>query len=295
MKSTRREELYGYLFVSPWLIGYMVFVAFPVAFSLVISFCKYDLPFTVKFIGLSNYAEMLFHDPLFKTSLYNTVYYTLLSVPLGIATSIIIALILNMKLRGISFFRTIYYMPAVISGVAVALLWLVLLDPSYGLINYLLSLLHIRGPLWLQDPSWSKPALIIMSLWQAGGNMIIYLAGLQQIPEQLYEAATIDGANNWYKFWRITLPLLTPTIFLNLILSIIGSFQIFTQAYVMTNGGPLNSTLFYVLYLYQKGFQSFEMGYASALAWVLFIIVLSLTLLVFRTSRRWVYYEAEVK
>jgi multiple sugar transport system permease protein len=248
----------------------------------------------MRFIGLSNYKEII-RDPFFKLSLYNTLYYTLFSVPLGIATSIAIAIILNMRVRGVSVFRTIYYMPAVISGVAVSLLWLIVLDPSYGLVNYILSLFHIRGPLWLQDPKWSKPALILMSLWQSGGNMIIYLAGLQQIPEQLYEAATIDGANNWFKFWKITLPLLTPTIFLNLVLSIIGSFQIFTQAYVMTGGGPLNSTLFYVLYLYQKGFQSFEMGYASALAWILFTIVLLLTIILFRTSWRWVYYEAEVK
>jgi len=294
MKSSKREELYGYIFVSPWLIGYILFIVFPVVYSFILSFCKYTLPFTVKFIGLLNYKEII-RDPLFRLSLYNTLYYTLFSVPLGIATSIVIAIILNMRVKGVSVFRTIYYMPAVISGVAVSLLWLVVLDPSYGLINYILSLLHIRGPLWLQDPKWSKPALILMSLWQSGGNMIIYLAGLQQIPEQLYEAATIDGANNWFKFWKITLPLLTPTIFLNLILSIIGSFQIFTQAYVMTGGGPLNSTLFYVLYLYQKGFQSFEMGYASALAWILFIIVLMLTIILFRTSWRWVYYEAEVK
>ena len=294
MKEIQREEIYGYLFVSPWLIGYILFIAFPVVYSLVISLYKYTLPFTIKFTGFSNYKE-IFYDPLFRTALYNTAYYTILAVPLGIIASIIIALILNMKLKGISYFRTIYYMPAVISGVAVSLLWLVLLDPSSGLINYLLSLLHIRGPVWLQDPKWAKPALIIMSLWQSGGNMIIYLAGLQQIPEQLYEAATIDGANSWYKFWRITLPLLTPTIFLSLVLSIIGSFQIFTQAYIMTGGGPLNSTLFYVLYLYQKGFQSFEMGYASALAWILFVVVLVLTIIVFKTSWRWVYYEAEVK
>lgn len=294
MKEVQREEIYGYLFVSPWLIGYILFIAFPVVYSLVISFYRYTLPFTINFIGFSNYKK-IFYDPLFHIALYNTAYYTLLAVPLGIIASIIIALILNMRLKGISYFRTIYYMPSVISGVAVSLLWLVLLDPSHGLINYLLSLLHIRGPVWLQDPKWAKPALIIMSLWQSGSNMIIYLAGLQQIPEQLYEAATIDGANNWQKFWRITLPLLTPTIFLNLVLSVIGSFQIFTQAYVMTGGGPLNSTLFYVLYLYQKGFQSFEMGYASALAWILFTIVLALTLIIFKTSWRWVYYEAEVK
>jgi len=294
MRSPQREELYGYIFVSPWLIGYILFILFPVVYSFILSFCKYNLPFAMRFIGLSNYKEII-RDPFFKLSLYNTLYYTLFSVPLGIATSIAIAIILNMRVRGVSVFRTIYYMPAVISGVAVSLLWLIVLDPSYGLVNYILSLFHIRGPLWLQDPKWSKPALILMSLWQSGGNMIIYLAGLQQIPEQLYEAATIDGANNWFKFWKITLPLLTPTIFLNLVLSIIGSFQIFTQAYVMTGGGPLNSTLFYVLYLYQKGFQSFEMGYASALAWILFTIVLVLTIILFRTSWRWVYYEAEVK
>jgi len=204
-----------------------------------------------------------------------------------------LALLMNQKVRGIGLFRTIYYLPSVISGVAYVVLWMWMFHPRAGLINTLLAYLGISGPGWLASPDWALPAIVIMSLWGLGRSMIIYLAGLQGVPVHLYEAAALDGANTWQQFWSVTLPLLTPTIFFNLVLSIIGTAQTFTQAFVATNGGPLNATLFYVLYLYRQAFQLFHMGYASALAWVLFVIVLVLTLLVVRSGQSWVYYESQ--
>lgn len=294
-KQVIKEEIAGYLFVSPWFVGFILFIVGPMIASLFISMCEYRLPYAIKWVGLANYAKMLTGDPLFWKSLYNTVYYTAISVPLGIALSLAIAVLLNQEIKGLGILRTIYYLPSILSGVAVSLLWLLLLDPSFGMINALLEKIGIDGPLWLQDPAWSKPGIILMSLWQVGGNMIIYLAGLQGIPTQLYEAARIDGATSWRCFWSITLPMMTPTIFLSLVMGIIGSFQVFTQAYVMTDGGPLNSTLFYVLYLYRTGFMEFRMGYASALAWTLFMFILVLTVIIFRSSEKWVYYEAQLK
>ena len=211
------------------------------------------------------------------------------------AVALFLAVLLNQKVRGLALFRTIFYLPSVTSGVAVSLLWMWLLDPNGGLVNTLLSYLGIRGPLWLQSPVWSKPALILMSLWGTGGTMVIYLAGLQGIPEQLYEAASIDGANSWARFRHITIPMLSPTIFFTLIIGVINSFQAFTQAYVMTSGGPVNSTLFYVYYIYRRGFQYLHMGYACALAWILFVILLFFTAMQFKLSSQWVFYEGEVR
>ncbi len=223
-KQAAREELAGYLFASPWLVGFIVFIAGPMIASIIIALCEYRLPLSIRFIGLSNYKVLFTEDPLFWKSLWNTIYYTGISVPLGISLSLALAILLNQRVFGLGVFRTIYYLPSVISGVAVSLLWVWLLDPSYGLVNAILDTLHIPAPLWLQDPAWSKPGIILMSLWGAGHSMIIYLAGLQGIPTQLYEAAQIDGATSWKCFWRITIPMMTPTIFLNLIMSMIGSF-----------------------------------------------------------------------
>jgi multiple sugar transport system permease protein len=236
---------------------------------------------------------MFTRDPLFWQSLKVTILYTVVYVPLELVGGLILALIMNQPLQFRGLLRTIYYLPSVLPGVAFVILWMWILHPDVGLINTLLSYVGITGPRWLVDPDWALPALLIMSLWGLGRSMVIYLASLQGIPRHLYEAAAIDGAGRWQSFWGITLPLLTPTIFFNLVLSIISTFQTFTSAYVSTDGGPLDSTLFYVLYLFRQAFQYFNMGYASALAWVLFLIILGLTLLVVRSSERWVYYEGE--
>jgi multiple sugar transport system permease protein len=222
----------------------------------------------------------------------NTLYYVVISVPLQITVGFLLALGLNAKLRGVTIFRTLFYVPSIVPQVAGVLLFVWLFQPQIGLINWMLDLVGLRGPNWLGRPEWAKPAIIIMSLWGVGASMIIYLAGLQSIPQHLYEAAQIDGANGWKQLRHVTVPMMTATIFFNLVMGIINSFQVFTTAYIATGGGPMNSTLFYMLYLYNSGFQDFKMGYASALAWILFALVLLLTLLVFRSSSSWVYYES---
>ncbi len=288
----RREAIEGWLFASPWVVGFLVFSIGPIIASLILSFCDYSVYSLPKWIGIENYRKMLFEDPLFWKSLYNTVYY-LINVPLGLGVALGCALLLNRNLVGKNILRTMYYLPSVTSGVAISLLWLWIFDPNLGFLNDLLERIGINGPLWLQSEKWSKPALILMSLWGIGGTMVIYLAGLQGVPEQLYEAAEIDGASQWQKFYHITIPMLSPTILFTVVMGIIGSFQVFTQSYIMTNGGPLNSTLFYVLYLYRNGFVWLHLGYASAMAWILFIIILVVTMLIFRTSPAWVYYESK--
>jgi len=297
ISMSTHEAIWGYVFLSPWILGMIFFVGGPIIASLILSFCEWDLIQPPKFIGLDNFIKMFTADKRFWTSLYNTFYYTVLSVPLGIIGSILVALLMNQKWKTVRLLRTIYYLPSVTAGVASAIIWMWLLNPDFGLVNYALSLFGIKGPLWLADEVWSKPALIIMGLWGVGGNMIIYLAGLQGIPQQLYEAAEIDGAGLWGKFRHITIPMLTPVIFFNLIMSIVWSFQIFTQVYVMTGGqgGPSDSTLVLVLYIYQHAFKFHNMGYASALAWVLFIIILFFTLLQFKFAGGWVHYEGELK
>jgi multiple sugar transport system permease protein len=270
----------------------MIFVLGPIVASIILSFTKYELFTPPQWVGLSNYKELLFQDPLFPKSLYNTFYYVIFSVPLGVVVSLLLAMLLNQKLVGITWFRTIYYLPAVTSTVAVSLLWLWLFNPQWGLINTLLGMVGIKqGPGWLVDARWSKPALILTSIWGVGGSIVIYLAGLQSVPQQLYEAAEVDGANWWHKFWKITIPMISPVIFFNVIVSTIGAFQVFAQAYIITGGGPVDSTLFYVLYLFRNAFLLLRMGYAAAMAWILFIIVLILTLIQFRFANRWVYYE----
>jgi len=288
-----RETLAFYLLISPWLIGLLLFVLGPMAASLVFSFTRWDLLSPATFVGLHNYEKMFTRDPLFWQALKVTTIYTAVYVPMELAGGLVLALLLNQKLRFLGIFRTIYYLPSVLPGVAFVVLWMWILHPDVGLINTLLSFIGIQGPRWLADPDWALPALLMMSLWGLGRSMVIYLASLQGIPRHLYEAAAIDGAGRWHSFYKITLPMLTPTIFFNLVLSIISTFQTFTSAFVATDGGPLDSTLFYVLYLFRQAFQYFNMGYASALAWVLFVIILALTLLIVRSSGRWVYYEGE--
>ncbi len=284
-----RRTLEGYLFVSPWILGFSVFTAGALLGSFSISLMRWDIVGDPYFLGIGNYTRML-GDQFFWKSLRVTFFY-LLNVPLNLVLGLCIALLLNQKIRGLSFFRTVFYLPSVTAGVAVSLLWLWIFNPRFGVINVLLDMVGIKGPGWLGSETWALPALIIMSVWGVGGSMLIYLAALQGIPTALYEAATIDGATQWSKFRHITIPMISPVLLLNLIMGIIGSFQVFTQAFVMTNGGPNYATLFYVLYLYQHAFQWFNLGYASALAWVLFIIILLCTFLILRMSREWVYYE----
>jgi multiple sugar transport system permease protein len=287
----RQQRFWGFAMVSPWVIGFLLFTLGPMIASLYFSFTDYSVLKAPQFLGLANFRELIFTDPRHRVALYNTVYYTAFQVPLSILLALAVAILLNQGLPGENVFRTIYYLPSVVSGVAISMLWLWLFDPNLGMVNVFLEWLGLRGPLWLQDPAWSKPALILMSLWGIGGEMVIFLAGLQGVPQELYDAAMADGASWWGKIRHVTLPLITPTIFFNVIMGIIGSFQVFTSSYIMTKGGPVNSTLFYVLYLYQNAFRFFQMGYASAMAWILFLIVMALTLLQFRLAGRWVYYE----
>lgn len=290
-----RDNVAAFFFLLPWLIHFTFLIAFAMIFSFVISLTKTDLLTGFEWMGFKNYTQ-LFKDPLFIKSLQVTAYYTFLVVPLGIVVALSIALLLNQNVKGLGFWRLIYYLPSVVSGVAVAILWGWMLNPRFGLVNAGLMRLGIQNPpKWMYSEQWAVPGFILMGLWGAGGGMLLYLAGLQGIPSALYEAAEIDGASSWQRFWKITIPMLTPTIYFNLLMSIIGSFQVFTQIYVMTNGGPNNATLTMVLYLYRLGFVNLKFGYASAVAWILFFIILIFTLLVVRSSDAWVYYEGELK
>ncbi len=294
-----RETCTGFLMASPWLIGFLVFTAGPIVLSFYYSFTNFNITTPPRWIGLANYRILFFDDPKFRISLYNTAYYAGLVVPLTVVNGLFLATLMNQPVPGRNIFRTIYYLPSVVSGVANAMLWLWVLNPRFGLVNTMLSWVGIKGPPWLSSAEWAKPALVLMSLWSVGGTMIIYLAGLQGVPQHLYEAAEIDGANGWRRFWHVTIPMLSPTIFFNVITTIIGSFQVFTQAYVWvessgvdTGAGPRDSLLFYVLYLFRRAFSELKMGYASAMAWILFIIIFILTMLQFRVARYWVHYES---
>jgi multiple sugar transport system permease protein len=291
-RQVLRQHLDGWLFASPWIIGFFLWTVGPMLASLVIAFTNWDLITSPTYVGLKNFATMVTDDLVWK-SLQVTTVYALVSVPLHIVFGMMLALLLNAGVRGQRFYRTAFYLPSVLSGVAVALLWRWLFSTEFGLFNLLLSYVGITGPSWLGDPQWAMPSLILMSLWGVGAGTIIYLASLQGIPTDLYEAAEVDGATAWTKFWRITLPLMTPVLFFQLVTGFIVALQVFTQAFIMTSGGPNNATLFYLLYLYRNAFEYFRMGYASALAWVLFIYILVLTLLIYWSSNRWVYYEGE--
>ena len=291
-RSYKNEDtITGWLMVSPWIIGFLVFFATPMVASLVLSFMEWDLISPPVFVGIQNYVKLFFDDPLPMHSLKVTMTMAFFSIPINIVIGLAIAMLLNTDIKGLAVFRAIYYLPAVLAGVAVALLWRWIFSSQFGLLNMGLSLIGIDGPAWLSNRTTALPAFIIMRVWGVGAGMVIYLAGLQSIPTEYYEAAKIDGANFWQRTFKITLPLLTPTIFFQLIVGLIFTMQIFTEPLMMTNGGPANATLFYILYLYRQAFQYFNMGYASALAWLFFLIVLLLTLMVFRSARGWVYYE----
>ncbi|MHB0877086.1 MAG: carbohydrate ABC transporter permease [Anaerolineae bacterium] len=293
-RSRKREAREGFLFISPWILGFIVFTIGPVIASVFFSFTDYEIVKAPAWVGLNNYRNML-QDRLFWQALKVTSIYVAATVPVGIILSFAVALLMNQKIRFLGFFRTAYYMPNLVPAVASSILWIWILSPQFGLVNTFLRSLGIEGPQWLGSVRWALPSLILMSLWGIGGPMLIYLAGLQGIPTELYEAAEIDGAGSLKRFQHVTLPQMTSVVFFNLIMSIIGTFQVFTQGYIMTEGGPRYATLFYVLYLYNNAFRYFRMGFASALAWVLGIIILAFTLLVFRSSAMWVYYEGELK
>ncbi len=286
-----RQNLTGYLFFAPWLLGLLLFNIYPIGGAVYYSFTEYSVLQAPRWIGLGNYHEMFFVDELFWKAIYNTFYYAAFSVPLSLIMAILLAALLNYQVPGLSFFRTTFFLPSIVPVVAASVVWAWILNPEYGLMNDLLARVGLPGPPWLTSEVWSKPAFILMSFWDIGPTTIILLAGLQDIPQHLYEAAEIDGANALRRFRHVTLPLLTPTIFFNLVIGLIGSFQLFAQVYIISDGGPLWSTLFYVFYLYRQGFQYFNMGYASALALVLFAIILVFTVILMISSRRWVYYE----
>lgn len=295
-RIARQEERIAYLFLSPWLIGLIVFWIGPIVASFVLSLTEWYIIKSPVWVGLENYNQMFFNDNQFWGSLWVTVKYTLMSLPLYLVAGLGLSLLLNLKLKGMNVFRTILFIPAVLSGVAVAILWVSLLNPDVGAINYILREIGVANPpRWLGSPTWAVPSLVIVGLWGVGGGAIIYLAGLQNIPPQLYEAALVDGAGAWARFRYVTLPMLTPTILYVLLTSLIGSFQVFDIAWIMggSHGGVGGSLLFYLLNLWNQGFRNGRMGYASALAWVLVVFASVVILAIFRTSGRWVYYEYE--
>jgi multiple sugar transport system permease protein len=291
----RREAIEGALYLSPWIIGFLVFVAGPLLASIYLSFTKYNVLRPPEFIGLQNYIYAFTKDELFLPSIWRTFYYALLLVPLAMIGSLLVAVLLNQKLFGLTVWRTLYFLPTLTPLVAAALLWRWMLNPDVGLVNFLLGKVGIDGPGWLSSTTWAIPALVIIGLWGSvgGSRMIIFLAGLQDVPKELLEAAEIDGAGTWSKFRNVTLPLITPTVFFNLVLGIIFALRTFETAFVATNGGPARATWFISLHIYQNAFVSFDMGYASALSWLFFVVLFVFTYIQFRTSASWVYYAGE--
>ena len=292
MSPKSRENLTGYLFIAPWLIGFLVFTLGPFIQSFYLSFTRFNIVQPPKFIGLANYRMMLFDDELFWKSLWVTIRFALCSVPMVLVVGVLLALLLNSNVKGIAAFRTIFYLPSIIPTVATTSIFMWILNPQVGMVNQILDLIGIKGPAWLSDPTWTPWSLVFMSVWGAGGSMVIYLAGLKDIPTYLYEAATLDGAGPIQKLKAVTLPMLSPVIFFNLVMGIIGTFQYFTQAFMISKGqgGPEDSTMFYALYMFQRSWKYMDMGYGSAMAWVLFVIIILITAVIFRSHTRWVHY-----
>jgi len=287
----QKTTLMAYVFILPQIIGMFCFILGPMIASFIISFSRWNLVDPLQWVGFENFRTR-FYSPLFWKVVLNTVYYTFVSVPLGIVISLGLALALNEKIRGVTWYRSVYFAPVVTPMVAVALVWSWLYNPDFGVINTVLNYVGIKGPKWLADTTWAMPSVIIMSIWKTlGFNMVIFLAGLQDIPERLYEVAAIDGANRWHKFRSITLPMLSPSVFFAMIISVISSFQAFSQIYIMTGGGPANSTNVIVLHIYELAFEYWKMGEGCVVGWVLFTIILLFTLIQFSLSGRWVYYE----
>ncbi len=293
--ARHREALFGFLFISPWIVGFLVFTAGPMIASLLLSFTDWSILGTAHWVGMRNYTHLV-HDSLFWTAMRVTFIFSAISVPLDVLASLLLALLLSQRFRGRALFRAFFYLPELVPAVATSILWIWAYNTHFGIFNYLLSLFGLPQVAWLENSSWVIPSFIILSLWTSGGSrMIIFLAGLQTVPRELLEAAHLDGAGVWARFRYVTFPMISPILLFNLILTTIGAFQVFTSPYVMTGGGPGNASLFYVLYLYRNAFQYSLMGYASALAWVLFLVLLIFTILQFRMMRKWVYYEGEVR
>ena len=287
-----RNTLNGLIFASPWLVGLSLFWIYPILASIYYSFTEFNAIQSPRWVGLANYIELFTKDDRFWTAVYNTFYFAGLSIPLAVITAFGLALLLNAKINGQTLYRTVYFLPVLVPEVALALVWVYLFTPATGLVNRPFDWLGLRGPCWLTCEAWSRPTLVLLALWIIGQQVVLYLAGLQDVPQDLYDAADVDGANLWQKFRNVTVPIMTPVIFFHLITSVIGALQFFTIPYVMTGGTgfPADSLLLYSILLYKNAFQYFRMGYASALAWLLFIVTLTITLLIFRTARRWVYY-----
>jgi multiple sugar transport system permease protein len=290
VSSKLKRNLIGYAFISPWLIGFLVFTLAPFVSSVYLSFTRYDIMSPPQWIGAANYTRLISDDPLFWRAWAVTLKYAAVAIPLGIVAGVGLALLLNVNIRGISVYRTVFFLPSIVPAVASSVVFIWILNPQIGLVNGILKSFGVVGPAWLQDTKWAFSSLVLMSMWGVGGSMVIYLAGLKDIPLHLYEAATIDGANAWSRMRKITLPMLTPVIFFNLVMGVIGAFQYFTQAFIITRGGPEDSTLFYALYLFDRAWRYFDMGYASAMAWVLFLVIMICTALLFKTQRKWVHY-----
>jgi multiple sugar transport system permease protein len=285
----KRRERWFFVLISPWLVGLLLFQAGPILGAFALSFAEWPLPQPPHFVGLKH-LRTLATDPLFGRTLINTAYYALATVPAGIAAGLALALLLNRKRRGVYLFRALFFLPVVVSGVAMTLLWGWVFNPRYGVINAILQQIGVRGPAWLQDEAWAMPALILMSLWGVGTNVVVYLAALQGVPSELHEAAALDGAGHWARFRHVTWPLISPVTFYLLVVNVIGSSQVFTPSYILTRGGPNNATLTLPLYIYFNAFAWGRLGYASILALILFLLTLALTLLQFRLARRWVFY-----
>ena len=290
----RQEAMVAFLFLSPWILGFLIFTIYPIAYSFYLSFTKFDILTPPKFIGLNNFKFMI-DQPIFWQSLKVTTINCLVSVPLGVIVGYSIALLLNQKIKGLSFWRSVYYLPAIVPALATAYLFSWIFNKDLGLVNGILRVFGITGPGWFSSREWVLPAFWIMGLWGAGASMILYLAALQGVPTELYEAAMLDGANAWQKFRHITLPITSPVILFTTLMGIISSFQIFTGAYIVTGGGPADASLFYILYLYNIAWVQMKMGYAAALAWVLFVIILTLSLITLKASGRLVYYQGEAR
>ena len=291
-KLFNKKNLTIFAFTSPWVIGFLSFGIYPIIISFYYSLCQYDVLREPMFIGLENYRTILYEDAYFWKTIWNTLYYTVFRVPINIFLSLLIAILLNRTLKASGLIRATFFLPSLISGVALSVIWIWIFNPQIGLLNTILAFFGLKGPLWLQDENWSKLSLVIMSTWSiGGGRMLVFLAALQNVNPNLYEALKLDGGNDLQCFWHITLPLISPVIFLWSVIEVIASMQIFTEAFIMTKGGPLESTLFYNLYLYNQAFENFNMGYASALAWILLVITLIITLAQFRLSKRYVYYD----
>jgi multiple sugar transport system permease protein len=293
-RQARDETVAAWIAISPWAIGFLIFTLWPLVSSIYFSFTKYDVIHSPEWVGLDNYRRLFTDDRRFAVSIRNSLIYTALYVPLHVVTALSISLLLNQARRLSGIDRTLYYLPSITPTVATAYLWIWILNPNDGIVNRTLRAMHLPAPAWTVDPFWTKPTIVISQLWLMGGAMIIFLAGLKGVPPELYEAARLDGAGVWHRLRDVTLPMMSGVIFFVTTISIINALQVFTQGYVMfdRDGGPRNSALFIVMYLFKRAFEFFQMGYASAIAWVLFLIIVAITLIQFRLSKRWVYYEA---